>query len=64
MNRDELRKLIQTVSDETVLAALWELYELKFCKPTLSVREAIPINPCESGNGFIYSGKSITTATL
>ena len=64
MEKEELRKLIQTTDDNNILAALWELYELKFCKSTLSVKEVIPNNPCQSGNGFIYSGKSITTATL
>lgn len=62
MSKEELRKLIQTTSDEFTLAALWELYELKFCIPTISTIGVTPINPCSSGNGFIYSNKSITTA--
>lgn len=30
MEKEELRKLIRETTDEKVLVALWELYELKF----------------------------------
>lgn len=60
MEKEELRKLIQTTGDDTVLAALWELYELKFCKTTVTS----PLSGLQQYKDYINCEKSITTATL
>ena len=59
MEKEELRKLIQTTGDDTVLTALWELYELKFCKTTMTA----PLTSQPQYRDWINCEKSITTTT-
>lgn len=60
MEKEKLRNLILRAEDGDIRNALWELYELKFCKsePTVPIERQSPYINC------INSEKSITTATL